>query len=220
MPATMVGSAKGRSITAFTSALARKLSRTSTHAVTVPRTALIRTTTRAVPSVSLRADTASGLETTCQNEWAPSFFDSQTSAAIGRTTTIVKKVEMTPTDAAVLARPPAPTLGDLRAAAAATLLMGGTSDRLLDRDHAARVRVEPNVVHLPPAAEEAIVDVEGRTGVVPLAPGGEARTGGLQDRPDRGPVAVGREHSLLLGEVAVRDKCLRRGGRALERHHR
>jgi hypothetical protein len=54
--------------------------------VTVPSTALARTTTNAVPNVSSSAATASGLETICQNACAPPFCDSQTSAAIGRAT--------------------------------------------------------------------------------------------------------------------------------------
>jgi len=41
---------------------------------------------KAAPNVSFSAPTASELETTCQNAWAPSFLDSQTRAAIGRTT--------------------------------------------------------------------------------------------------------------------------------------
>ncbi len=40
-PATIVGSANGRSMTALTAALPRKRSRTSTHAISVPKTALI-----------------------------------------------------------------------------------------------------------------------------------------------------------------------------------
>jgi hypothetical protein len=54
--------------------------------VTVPRTALSRATAIEVQRVSLRAETASGLETTSQKPRAPSFVDSKTSAAIGRAT--------------------------------------------------------------------------------------------------------------------------------------
>src|SRR5215471_14497841 len=157
-------------MTALTSDLPRKSSRTSTQAVTVPKMVLRSVTTSATPSVSFRAATASGLETTCQNDCAPFRFDSQRSAAIGRTTTTVRYVETTPTDRAVLARPPAPTLGAARAAGAATLLMSRTSHRALDPDHPAGVGVEPDAVHLAPAAEEAVSDVEGLAGVVLLAP--------------------------------------------------
>ena len=97
-------------MTELTSDLPRKSSRTSTQAVIVPRTPLIRTTTKAAPNVSLSAPTASGLEIVCQNACAPSRLDSQTSAAIGRTTITVRYVEITPTDRAVLARPSALSL--------------------------------------------------------------------------------------------------------------
>src|SRR5437868_15460201 len=125
-------------MTALTSALPRKSSRTRTQAVTVPSTALIRTTRNAAPNVSLSAATASGLETSCQNPRAPLFCDSQRSAARGRMTTTIRNVVMTPTDRAVLPRPPAPVLRVFDAAdAAATVLMGGPSDRALDPDHPA-----------------------------------------------------------------------------------
>ena len=45
MLATIVGSANGRSISALTSCLPRKSSRTSTQAISVPMTTLIRATT-------------------------------------------------------------------------------------------------------------------------------------------------------------------------------
>src|SRR6476661_10951174 len=106
-PATIVGRANGRSITAFTIDLPGKSPRTRTQAVTVPQTLLLSTTMKAAPKVSLSADTASGFETACQKASAPLLCDSQTRAAIGKTTTTVRKVEMIPTDMAVLARPPA-----------------------------------------------------------------------------------------------------------------
>ena len=73
-------------MTAFTSALPRNESRTSTQAVIVPRTALISATAIEVQSVSFSAATASGLETTSQKPRAPAFVDSKTSAAIGSAT--------------------------------------------------------------------------------------------------------------------------------------
>ena len=73
-------------MTAFTSALPRNESRTSTQAVIVPRTALIRATAIDVPSVSFNAATASGLVTTSQNPCQPALVDSKMSAAIGSAT--------------------------------------------------------------------------------------------------------------------------------------
>ena len=61
---------------AFTSVLPRKSSRTSTHAVTVPSTALRSATAIDVDSVSFSAATASGLETASQKPSQPAFVDS------------------------------------------------------------------------------------------------------------------------------------------------
>ncbi len=57
-PATIVGSAKGRSMTAFTARLPRKSSRTSTQAIRVPITTLMPVTSSEMPSVKRRAATA------------------------------------------------------------------------------------------------------------------------------------------------------------------
>src|SRR5262245_40091582 len=135
----MVGSAKGRSMIAFMTDLPRKSSRTSTQAVIVPRAALISETTSDATSVSLRAATASGLEIASQKPCDPSFVDSQTSAAIGSTTKIVRKVVTMPRDRAV----PVLSLGarTVRAAGAATLA-SDAADLALDRRHHAFFRVE------------------------------------------------------------------------------
>src|SRR5439155_17059877 len=191
-------------MTELTIDLPRNSSRTSTQAVTVPSTPLIRTTMKAVPKVSLSAPTASGLEIACQNVSAPSRFDSQTRAAIGRTTITVRNVESTPTDRAVLPRPAARILLGGAAVDAVTELMGGTSDRSLDSNHPSAVQVEPHPVDLPPAAEEPVVDAEGRAGVVLLAPTREVRA--LQHRLGDRAIAVGGEDPLLLGRVHVLDK--------------
>ena len=58
-PATIVGSAKGRSMTALTSALPRKSSRTSTKAMARPATELTTATMAETASVSSSAATAS-----------------------------------------------------------------------------------------------------------------------------------------------------------------
>src|SRR5690348_9827500 len=214
----MVGSANGRSMTALTSDLPRNSSRTRTQAVTVPSTALRTTTTNAVPKVSFSADWASGLETICQNACSPPLCDSQRSAAIGRTTITSRYVVITPTDRAVLPRPPAAIRRAGAAAGAATALMGRASHGALDPDHPALDRVEPDAVHLPPAAEEPVLDAEGRAGVVLLAPAREV--GPLQNRLHDRPVAVGGEDPLLLRRMGVLDERLRGRGRALQRHHR
>ena len=89
-PATIVGSAKGRSITALTIRLPRKSSRTSTHATSVPKTALMSATISDATSVSLIAATASLLEISRQKASMPPLVDLATSAAIGARTSAVR----------------------------------------------------------------------------------------------------------------------------------
>jgi hypothetical protein len=84
-PATIVGSANGRSITAFTALCPRNASRTSTHAMSVPKTALTAATTNDATSVSFRAATACGELIASQNELPA---ERATSAASGSRTTI------------------------------------------------------------------------------------------------------------------------------------
>jgi len=85
-PATIVGRAKGRSITALTNAFPRKESRTSTQAISVPATALTATTTRDVKKLSLSDATDDGLEIARQNASPPFSVDFQTIAASGSRT--------------------------------------------------------------------------------------------------------------------------------------
>ena len=57
-PATIVGSANGRSMMAFTTDLPAKESRTRTHAMIVPNTAVVSTASVDMIIVSFRAETA------------------------------------------------------------------------------------------------------------------------------------------------------------------
>src|SRR5260370_6728845 len=61
-PATIVGSARGRSIAASMRARPGKRSRTRTQAVAVPTTTLTSATTRLKPTVSSRAASVCGLQ--------------------------------------------------------------------------------------------------------------------------------------------------------------
>ena len=70
-PATIVGRAKGRSISEFTTVRPKKRSRTSTHAMIVPITALMATTTSDTPTVSFRAVRARSLVIAFQNPSHP-----------------------------------------------------------------------------------------------------------------------------------------------------
>ena len=73
-------------MTALTRFWPRKLSRTSTHAISVPTTAFTNATPSEARSVSFSAATASGAVIESQNVWPPSRVDCQTRAASGRTT--------------------------------------------------------------------------------------------------------------------------------------
>src|SRR5262245_36124019 len=160
-PATIVGSANGRSMIAFTTDFPANSSRTRTHAMIVPNTAVVRTASVEVISVSLNAATACGEETACQKPEQPSPVDCQTTAAIGRTTTTSRKVVTKPT---CRERADVPALS-LRCSAGAgrrgvsvTVLLSWDSERLLDLLHDALPRVEPLLVDRPPPAEQLVRD--------------------------------------------------------------
>src|SRR5437588_4712652 len=142
-PATIVGSANGRSINAFTTPRPTKRSRTSTHASTVPITALIAATTTAATSVSFSAATASGAETACQKPWRHSRLERQTSAASERRTTKPRYIVANPCTTG------ARTPRGRGAATAAALL----AKPRLALGHDATFRVEEALLDLAPAAE-------------------------------------------------------------------
>src|SRR4051794_3215975 len=96
-PATIVGRANGRSMIALTTDLPANESRTSTHAMIVLNTAVVSTASDAIASVSLRAETASGDETTSQNPDQPRSDAFDATAAIGSTTMIRRNVVTMPT---------------------------------------------------------------------------------------------------------------------------
>lgn len=85
-PATIVGSANGRSISPLTMRLPGKSSRTSTHAINVPVTALMSTTRNEAKKVSWIAASAWGAVMASMNEPSPFAIDCHRSAAIGMRT--------------------------------------------------------------------------------------------------------------------------------------
>ena len=88
IPATIVGSANGRSITELTIDFPRKSSRTRTQAIRVPAKALTTTTPSDRSSVSLSALIARGFVISSQKMPGPSAPDWMTTAANGiRTST-------------------------------------------------------------------------------------------------------------------------------------
>src|SRR6266516_1414856 len=189
-PATIVGSANGRSMIALTSDFPRNSSRTSTHAVIVPSTAFRSDTATAVPMVNFKAATDSGLETASQKPCDPAFVDSHTRAAMGSTTRPARKVVTKPRDRAVPALSPEARTRRGAGAATLALLASDAADPALDPRHDARLRIEEALLHLVPAAEPELVDRE-------LA------------RPHRELLPVLREHARHYRPVApIREDLL------------
>src|ERR1700738_429502 len=84
--ATIVGSANGRSITASTSRLPGKSSRTRTQATSVPKRTLITVTTEEIVSVTRNDSSADGDVTADTNAAQPPLADCHTIAARGSRT--------------------------------------------------------------------------------------------------------------------------------------
>src|SRR4029079_14863517 len=91
-PATIVGSANGRSMIALTRDFPANESRTRNQAMIVPKTGVVSTARVAVSNDSFRPATACGEETASQNPDQPFPVDFQTTAAIGSTTTTSRHV--------------------------------------------------------------------------------------------------------------------------------
>src|SRR3954451_11809665 len=151
MPATIVGSANGRSITALSGARTIRgspSSRTRNHAIAVPITALITATSSEQISVRISALTAWRLETACQNPLQPWSVDFATTAASGISTMRLSHIVPRPR-----LRAPSGALSLVRRARVASLLRSGDPRVLLDLGDRALVRVEELRVDLVPAAE-------------------------------------------------------------------
>src|SRR5512132_4042356 len=86
----MVGRANGRSISEFTTLFPGNWSRTSTQAISVPNSTLIRTTIRDAISVSLSDATACGVVTAFQKLSRPFSNDLETTAASGIRATMLR----------------------------------------------------------------------------------------------------------------------------------
>jgi hypothetical protein len=102
--ATMVGSANGRSITASTSRLPGKSSRTSTQATSIPKNTLIKVTPEEIVSVTRNDSSADGDVTADTNAAHPPLADCHTIAASGSSTITDSHSVATPIRSAVVPR--------------------------------------------------------------------------------------------------------------------
>src|SRR5215210_7112429 len=202
-PATMVGNAKGRSISTSTSRFPRNWSRTNTQAMSVPMTRFTRATMRPETMVSRRADAASGAVTESQKPLTPSSEARHATAARGIRTSRLSQVVAKPTPR------PTPARGRRRRGGSGPTSRGGGSsvvvlanrhaDVLLDVGHDAALRVEELLRDVGPAAE--VRDGEERLR------GGELDAPGV-DAVDHRPVPVLGENPLGRGGVEVLEERL------------
>src|SRR3954453_2401049 len=199
MPATTVGSANGRSISALPTRLPGNSSRTSTHATSVPNSALIAATIRAAPSVSFSALTDWRLETVSQKCAIPPSVDFATTAARGRSTIRLSHTVVTPRPS-IPGRPTAATRRRRGSRTDRASLGSGDRCLVLDLGDGAVLRVEEVGHHLVPATE--VVDGEQRRGRR------ELRLELRRDRRHDRAVAVLGEHGLRLGRPEVVEERL------------
>src|SRR5919106_5701501 len=198
-PATIVGSAKGRSMSAFTTLFPRKSSRTSTQAIIVPVTAFTATTKSDAAKVSFSAATAVGEVTSRQNASSPPSTEAATTAAIGNSTMRPRYAVESPS-----ARPPArPVLRPRRAGrrTGSALVVSGDSQLVLDVEEDRPLAVEEARAHVRPAAQVGDREESGRRRVVELG----------EDVLHDGAVALLAEDALRVGRTEVVDERLRRG---------
>src|SRR4051812_29145589 len=210
MPATTVGSANGRSISALITRLPGNSSRTRTQATTVPNTALIAATTSAVSSVSSSALTDWRLETVSQKCAMPPSVDFATTAASGRSTIRLSQTVATPRPRAP-GRPAAAAARRRGSETGSASLGSGDSRGVFDLRNGAVRRVEEVGHHLVPATE--VVDGEQRLGRR------ELRRVLLGHRLDDRAVAVLGEDRLRLRGPQEVEELLRLGlGLGRDRH--
>src|SRR5918994_790474 len=209
-PATIVGSANGRSIRPLTIRLPGNSSRTSTQAISVPITASIAATISDTIRVRRIAATACGAVTASQNASTPPSNERTTTAASGiRAIRVSQATERPPATSG-----PAAISACRRGRRPATVALPGSGHPqvALDVGHRALLGVEELGVDLVPAAE--LVDLEQVLG---------GRVGALVDQlREHRAVALGGEDLLrrlgaepvderlrLVGVLGLRDDCHR-----------
>src|SRR6478736_2556354 len=228
IPTTIVGSANGRSMIVLMNPLPRKSSRTSTQAVSVPRTALNPAISSAVHRLSSSADSAWRLVTDDQNPPSPASVDRATNAASGIRTMTLSHSVASPRPSAP--DPPVAARGRRRTRPAVRASLGSGDPRgLLDLGHRALVRVEELGVDLVPSAEVADGEQPGRRrelrGVLlehrlvdrAVAPVGELLLGGRRQRVLDERVGLGGVLGLVDDGDRVLDQDRLVGGDVVDR---
>src|SRR5437763_11450753 len=182
----------------------RNRSRTSTHAMSVPVTALMATTISEITMVTSSAATASGLVTARQNPPIPPSIDFAATAASGSSTMTLRYAIASPRPIAAPPRAGANRRGGGRAIAS---LAGRSRDPQLafDLRHDARLGIEELLAHDRPAAE--LLDREETARLRELVRG--------RDPAHHRPVPLLGEGGLGLGGVQVVDERRRRLRRGL-----
>src|SRR5204862_1297755 len=202
MPATSVGSANGRSVSALTKRLPGNSSRTSTQAISVPNSTLIAVTSSAESSVSFSAATDCLLETVSQKWAMPPSVDFDTTAASGSSTIRLSHAVAIPSPSAP-GRPIAAAARRRGSEAVSASAGSGDSRRLFDLGDRPVLRVEEVLHDLVPSTEV----VDGEQGLGVREPRGELRRHRLHDRA----VTVLGEHGLRRRRPEVVEELLRLG---------
>src|SRR5450755_1414418 len=160
-PATIVGSANGKSMSALTNGLPQKSSRTSTHARSVPATPLTNATPSDATRLNRRLARASAANTSLQKE--PPVNARAATAASGSSTITLKKVVTMPAGRSESLRAALFRTATRSPRMMAALVTTRYPERLFDLCDLAVLRIEEFCLHGPPSAE--VVDVEQRVGL-------------------------------------------------------
>src|SRR4051812_17733289 len=188
-------------MTASTMRLPGKSSRTRTHAISVPSTALIAATISALATVNRMAAAASGAVAASQNEAAPSFRARHTTAPSGMNTSRLIHSVAKPTPNAVpeLSRRSPERRPNSGGCSVAVASANGHADSGFDVGHDAALRIEELRCHVRPPTE--VGDGEqawrGREVVLTL------------HSVDHGSVAVVGEDLLRFRRADEVEECLR-----------
>src|SRR5471030_41275 len=160
-PATIVGSANGKSMSALRNGLPQKLSRTSTHAISVPATAFTTDTPSDAMRLNFRLASASAAKTSFQND--PPVKARAATAASGSSTITLKNVVTIPAGSNDSLRAALFRTATRSTVIVAALVATGDPKRSFYLCDLAVLRIEELRLHGLPSAQ--VVDVEQRVGL-------------------------------------------------------